>query len=299
MRKLVAVPMVLWCAVSALGQGGQVVPFCASNLGALTRPDGVPCFDPALGVIVPFGPTLPTQKLPPLPTPDTPVVITEGQLPKLTLPAVSDESEYWSYKPDGTAVYHDGDYVQQFDGATVQSYASNYERFQQSYEVGAAGGALITALVVAWDRHHQKMVAVKNNSLREQFSAYDDAGCRLVREVLQDADTMITDFALLAELDPAEKDDWEGGVKDASVLRAHIAEQLANDAEMHTKILASNHEKYLEKSVATAKERYKYDLNWVKEVGVWTRIVGASVGFYEYQQKAHSTPAEITAPPTH
>ena len=108
MMKLVAVPVMLWCAVLALGQGGPAP--CTSNI-----PDGVPCFDANFGVVVRFSPPIPTEKLPSLPPPSPPVILPEGSAPKHTLPAVSDDTEYWSYKPDGRCDYHDGANVQSFN----------------------------------------------------------------------------------------------------------------------------------------------------------------------------------------
>ena len=150
---------------------------------------------------------------------------------------------------------------------------------------------MIGALINAWVRHHQRVIVLKRENLQQQFMAYDDAILNMKRHVMQDADVMGTDFALLAQLDPAEKDTWDEGVRKVPEIKADIEAQVIADEKMRPQVLGSV--KHLKGNVAIAKQSYEQSLKWVEKADVWTRIVGGVVGYYEHQQQAHQvTPTE-------
>lgn len=279
MRKLVAVPIVLWCAVSALGQSGPGT--CTSN-----TPDGVPCFDSNFGDVVRFSPPVPTKKLPSFPPPETPVVIPEGQPPKLTLPAVSNDFQYWSYQSDGSCDYHEGPNVQHLGASTLQNYVSNRAQLGESYQAGEVIGSAVGALVRAWVVHHQRVVHERND-IRQQISGYYNAAFDLIDEVMREQDIIALDFTLLAGLDPARRSIYERGAGNAAEFKVRLATQRPAGKKMLAEILATKKVKDLRSDLPLAQKTYQAAQNGAEQEYVYSRFVGGLAGYFEYQQKAH------------
>lgn len=288
MRIITALIAAVFCG-AALGFG-QGPARCTNK-----TPDGIPCFDSNFGVVVRFSPPIPTEKLVPSPPQAPPLETGQAEAPiRQQAQALNQKnsdasaySQYWTYGKDGSSVFHDGDDVQRFDASTLQSYATSQAQFASSYEMGASAGNVIGALVNAWVRHHQRMAVLKRENLREQFSEYDNAGLDIMRHVMQDDDIVAADLALLARLDPAEKDTCEEGVTEVLRLKAHTAAEVIDREKMHTEVLAPQNVKHLRKNVALAKQNYQQNLNWVEKADVWTQIVGGTVGYFTSQHMAH------------
>ncbi len=333
MRKLVTVPVLLWCAVSAFAQA----PF-APGPCALT-PDGVPCMDAKLGLVVRFMSPIPTQKLPPLPAPEPPIVVPEVQAPHFAPPSVSDFSEYWSYQTDGICDYHRGMDVQHYGASTLQDYVDNGMQSGVSYQLGDAIGSVSGAPVkargarrrgVAPERvdtsgmspgmaasyqlgeaigsvsgaairravaHHRRVVW-ERSYIRRQISAYYDATFNLTDEVMRGQDSLATDFTRLAELDLAHRSVYERAAKMAAEDKARFATMRPAGEKMLAQILAAKKAKDLRSELGLAKKTYEAAQNGAEQEYVFLRFVGGLAGYFESEKIAHSAPAPNAVPPT-
>jgi hypothetical protein len=300
MRKLVTVPLLLCCAVSAFGQGAQVPPLCASG-----SPEGVPCFDPALGVIVPFGPALPTQKLPPRPAPEPPVAIPQVQAPKFTPPTVTDFSEFWSYRSDGSADYHQGPNVQNLDVTKIESYSGNGAQFEQGYQLGEGIGSLAVALVKAWSARHRKVASERNqsgavserNEIRQQIGAYYYAAFDLADEEMRYLNALTTDFNLLARLDPPNRSRYDQAREDVAGMKPYVEGIRPSGEKALAYTRTEPDVRYLMDELAYAEKTYQQVQEFDKDDYVELRFWGGLAGRFESEQMKQSAPAPSATPP--
>lgn len=193
-------------------------------------------------------------------------------------------AQSWSYKGNASC-YHYGDTVQCFERGTLQRYASSREQFEAQFKAGQVVGEGIGALIRAWMEHRRKL-EVERKDIRQQISAYYDATFELNEEVMRQQDALATAYTRLAQFDPMRRAIYEQGAKDSEAFNSRLAMLRPTTEKNLPGILGAKNLKYLRENLDLAKKFYNLTLDGAKKEYVYTQLMQALVGNYEYQQNA-------------
>ena len=270
--------------LSAVPAFGQSVPPPCGQKGV---PDNVPCYDAKSGKVIhtESPPFVPHQDIKPLPPPAEPLVVPKIQPAIVTPPDTGAPRipQDWSYQGNDSC-YHDGSTVQCLETSKLQGYVSSRERFEAQYQSGQVIGRAIGALVRVWMEHRRK-IDLERKDIRQQISTYYNAALELNDEVMQEQDTLIVTYTRLARLDPGRRTIYEQGEKDSAKLISVLARMRPTLGTNLPGILAARDLKYLRGNLDVAKKIYNVTLDGGRKEYVYSQLMQALVGYYEFQQK--------------
>jgi hypothetical protein len=332
MRKLVTVPVLLCCAASAFGQSGPAacasstpdgVPCLDPSFGVVVRfspPVPVqklpPLPSPSPPVVVPEGQT---PKFTPPSVPDfseywayrSDGICDYHRGMEVQHYGASTLQDYVDNGVGFGGSYQPGEFVRGGGGAPVLSRGARRRGatpqrvdtsgmspgMAASYQVGEAIGSVSGAAIREAVAHHRRVVWERSR-LRSAIGEYYRATFTLTDQAMREQDGLATDFARLAELDPAHRGVYERGAKNAVEDKARFAAMRPAGEKMLAQILETKNVKHLRSDLALAEKTYQAARSGAGQEYVFSRFVGGLTGHFESEQMKHSAPAPSATPPT-